>query len=443
MPDFELSTDSIMGILDDAPVTPSPAADTPAPVETPAPDPLGGLESPETPPTPDRQGLPVPPDSSDEPAVEPDAKPAADPAAEAKPSTAPTDVQFDDEVGAPDVVERDGEKEWHWKESRARTIYAGYEESKKYREIAPTVEEATSHRAAYIDHLAMAADLRSNDPARVNRFLNYWGQQAPIANVAQQLLETSRTSNPEVYAAMSTSVLADAAERFYREYAALPNRGSEEAQRLLYGAQLLEWLTKGEYRQPDAIQAPDPVAERLADIQRRENAVRKVETDRIQAARTNFRQTTDSEIRRAISTDIEEALKPIAGLKKNQPLVYNAAVAELQKTIRSVVGADQQWNTMFRLRYEQALGGKLSDEDRAALVTMFRNRAYRAIATAKAKVINSVGKTVVQQSQETHQRMDELSKRKEAGGGAPSRPTLPNQLAGKDVASKINEILGI
>lgn len=428
MPDpiTEVSTDSIMGILDDG-----SSIESPAETSSPEVDAILSPSEPE-PVTPAASATPAPAEPS-QPAEQAPATPALAP---------PPDVVFDEEIGPPTVTEQNGEKEWHWKESRARTIYAGYEEARKYREIAATPEEADGHRQRYIDHLAMAADLRSGDPARVDRFLSYWGQQAPTATLAQQLIRSSRTSNPEVYAAMSTEVLADAAERFYKEYAAMSNRGSEEAQRILYGAQLLEWLVKGEFRQSDNIQAPDPTAERLADIQRRENALRQTETQRIQATQQSFRQSTDTEIRRVVSEDIDAALKPIEHLKKDQPLVYNAARTELYNSVRSATGSDQAFNTLFRIKYEEALG-KLNDEGRKEIVAIFRQRAARAISAAKAKVINSVGQSVVRQSQQTHQRAEESSDRKEAGGGAPSPSRLPSQLAARDVAGKINEILGI
>ncbi len=426
----ELSPDSVLDILDEP--------DTP--------------ESPE--PTPPKAG--GKPEEVVEPALEPKepkteeqtAEPAAKPEKSGEVEGEKPEGDFDEEVGPPRVVEQDGKKEWHWSESRARTIYSGYEEAKKYREVAPTVEEAGKHRDAFIDQRVMHSHFRSGDPAKLDHFINYWNRQSPqgMAAMTGRMVEFARATKSPVYSEVAKVTVRDVADEFYREYAAIPSKEtSEDAQKLLFAAQMLEWFLGGEFRPPEAIKAPDPVAERLAAVERREREVQQFHSERAQAAWTNFSNGLNSEIRTGVSEEINEALKPIEHLKKgekDQQLLYKAAAGELREAVKKAIASDKPWRTLYSLRHEEAQQN-MSDKDRKDLTALYKDRARRAISSAKAAVLSSVGASVIKQSEQEHQRLTESGRRKETRGSAPSPARLPSSTEGKTLSEKVNSILGL
>lgn len=427
----ELSADAVLDILDEpgAPDTPDP---------TPSNEDVAGPEGVIEEPAEEPQEQPAEEPAPDEPAA-PAAKPEKSGEAE-KP-----EGDFDEEVGPPRVVEQDGKKEWHWSESRARTIYSGYEEAKKYREIAPTVEEATKHRNAFIDNLAMHSHFRSGDPTKLDHFINYWNRQSPqnMAALTGRMVEVARASNHPIYGEVSKVALRDVADQFYREYASSPNKEtSEEAQKFLFTAQMLDWFLGGEFRAPENIKAQDPVAERLAAVERREREVQQFHTERAQAAWNQFSEGLNSEIRSGVSDEIAQALEPIKHLKKDQPLVYKAAAGELREAVKKAIAADESWRTLYGLRHDEARRS-MNDNDRKELAALYRNRARRAISSAKAAVLNSVGSSITKQSEQEHKRLAESGQRKETRGSAPSPARLPNSTQGKTLDEKVKNILGL
>ncbi len=425
----ELTPDAVLGILDE-PGEASPSGDV-KPVESAEQPVEQPVEKPAEQPVEERR-------PEEQPAEERVEKPAEKPA-EPKP-----EGEFDDEVGAPRVVEYEGKKEWHWPESRAKTIYAGYEEAKKYREIAPTLQEAGVHRDAYVDQLAMHSHLRSGDPEKIQHFVNYWNRQAPksMGVLTTRMVEAARTSNPEVYQSVVAGSLRDVADQFYREYAATPNKeASEEAAKLLFAAQMLDWYLGSEFKPSDAVKPVDPVAERLAEVERREAEVEKFHAERAQSAWNNFSAAVNANIRSGVQADIDDALKPIENLKKDQPLVYKAAASELREAVRAAIEADKSWGTLYGLKHEDAKR-TMSDKDRKELVTMYRLRARRAISAVRSKVLSSVGSSVVSQSEQEHKRLEEASRRKETKGGAPSpQKVRTDDLQGKTLDEKVKAIL--
>ncbi len=423
----DLTPDAVLSILDD------PGESTPSGEETPV-----------------EKSTPA-----EQPVEKPVEKPAEQPKeteTEEQPSEKPEPVEpkpegeFDEEVGAPRVSEEDGKKEWHWPESRAKTIYAGYEEAKKYREVAPTIQEAQVHRDAYVDQLAMHSHLRSGDPAKLEHFVNYWNRQAPqsMGILTNRLVEIARTGNPQVYQNVVAGTLQDVADQFYRDYAATPDKEkSEEAQKLLFAARMLDWYLGKEYKSEGAIKPVDPVAERLAEVERREEDVRKFHAERAQTAWNNFSGAVNANIRSGVQADIDEALKSIENLKKDQPLIYKTAANELREAVRAAIDADKSWSTLYSLRYEDAKRS-MSDKDRKELITMYRTRARRAISAVRAKVLSSVGSSVVSQSEQEHKRLAEAAGRKETRGSAPSPQKVSTKdLQGKTLDDKVKTILGL
>lgn len=423
----ELTPDAVLSILDEpgesTPVeeTPEPAA-AEQPVEQPA----------ETPVEPEKEETKT------------EEKPQE--STEEKPAEKVPEGEFDEETGPPRVTEENGKKEWHWEESRAKTIYAGYKEAKQYRDVAPTVQEAQVHRDAYVDNVAMHAHFRSGDPNKIDHFIKYWNRQAPQSMnvVAERLFQESRQNNPTVYQGMVKTTLQDVADQFFHEYAGIPDKeNSEEARKLLFAGRMLHWYLGQEWPDEHNIPAQDPTAERLAEVERREADVKKFHEDRVQSQWGGFTNVVNMGIRAAVQADIDEALKPIADLKKTQPLVWKAATNELRDAIRKAISADKSWNTLYGLKYEESKR-TMSDADRKDLVTMYRNRARRAIGSVKAKVLSSVGTSVVSQSEQEHKRLEEASKRKEPKGSAPTPAKVGSKdLQGKTLEEKISTILGV
>jgi hypothetical protein len=439
----DLNADAVLSILDspsDLGSSNDSAADVETPTEVESTDTADDIEV-ESDPVEGQEDA----DLDDDPA--PDSEPAEEPEP-AAPKPLQAEGEFDSEIGPPRVTESGGKKEWRWPENRAKTIYAGYEEAKKFRDIAATPEEAGIYRNAYVDLLAMSNHLRSNDPGKVDRVLDYWHKQSGGKSLEDGVVRmvSDAKAFPTLRKAVSEEILRSVAEEFYSEYQNAGNKDSEEAQKFLFGARVLDWRRTGSYRSDEEVSRlpkPDPADERLAEANRKMKEVEDFRASQAKEAWNAWNNSTQEETRKGLFSDVEAALKPIEHLKKDKPRMYKAAVDDLMGEVRKAIEADASFRSLYSLRTEEA-ARSMSADDRKNLVDMFRNRARRVINGSATTVINGLGVDLQKTSQETHERLAKGQDRKEAGGKAPSRTKVASPTSDlKTVGAKVNKLLGL
>ncbi len=435
MPQGEVTADTVLGILNggDPGGSEAPVETPETPVESPAPAPKGAEPSGEKPPEQPTPPEERPPEGEEEPPVE-------QPVPEG---------EFDPEIGPPKVVDFKGKKEWHFTPEKGKLLVEGHKEAKAYREIG-SLDEVKSMAEKAIDLDAMHAHFAAG---KVDSFLTYWGKKSPqgLAQMGQRLAERAKTEFPEAYDQMGSSFIKDLSDHFYQAYARSPEAEKKDANssasKYLFGAQILEWFLTDQFKTPEQLSAAPTVDPRLGDIERREADLRRQTSERQKADWQSFEEGTYADIRKGINAKYSEALKPIARLEKEEPLVWKGAIAELRAAVEAATSEDKIFHQRFGLRFEQSQQS-MSAQDRKALVEMFINRVERAINAAKPKIIESASRKFVAASAEQHRRSAESASRTEVSpGGGPSSPTVTNPKyaeakKAKDVEGMVKSLLG-
>jgi len=431
--------DAITGILNEPePSGPSASSSTAPPVEGPK-GPEAAPKAPEAAPPKEVEPLPKAPEEVKKPETrEPEV---------GEPETPIPEGEFDAEVGPPRLVEYEGKKEWHYPEAKARLLNELAREARQFHEVVESPEAARQLVEQALELSAMQEYYQSNEPAKVDEFLSYWGRRSPetLVTIARRLAERARLENVPAYEAMGTTIIGDLRDLFYQEYAALPDKTGEDAERYLFGAQILDWFLGGTFKAPDQIQPIDPVQQRLTEVEQRERGLRAEMSRRSEAAWGGWRDQTDAEVRKGVFAIVDQALEPIAALKGQ--FVYKAARNELAQAIREAVSQDRIFIQRFGIRYDQSRRTR-SAEDRKALVDMYSARARRAIALVKAKVITEASQAAVQQSQDIHARQEVAQRRTDLSPGGPAKspqvvnPKYAKAKEEKDLEGMVKALVG-
>lgn len=402
---------------------------------------------------PELKPEPTPLEAAPEKPEKPAEVPAKPDESELEPEPQLAEGEFDPEIGAPQVTVKDGKETWHYTKQRGQALHAGFVEAKKYKEVAPTLEDAQKHADAYVDQVQMIESLQSGDPNGAANFMDYWARVAPegVARAALKYIESAPYHNPQAYSAVEQVVIGRARDFFYGEWAKHPDKTSLPAEQLRFAYQAFNTYLTGETGDADPSKVPSATDERLREIERREQALIKQDRTRSEQARSELDQGIRTELRQAVTEEIEKSLESAKELKKERPLIWKAMLNELQDAVRKSIVADKRWSALFQMAYERTLRER-NNQTRTDLVTDYRNRARRVIAAAATGIIDSATAGIVEKSAATHEQLaaSEAAGKKAPGGAATAKsPSIKNEayekakLAGGGSTDMVKALMGV
>lgn len=374
----------------------------------------------------------------------------AKPKAEAPKPATPDQPEWDEEVGAPKILKTSkGDEIYQWPKDRGQRIYEGYKSSKAYQEIAPTIEEARAHQGAFIDQMHMLGDLRGESPKGVDTFLGHWNKMAPnaVVTAAEAMVQHLPLANPPAYQKLEAGVMNRTTDRFYQEYLTANEAGNRDlAARYLFAAQSLDFLQNRPARDPNGITRPAPVNEREQSLRQREEALSRTQTQQESAEWKTWSESVNTGIRTEMQGELDKSLTPLKALKDANPKAYDRAVKDLNEAIREGLDADQNWNDLFNLRYNQSRRSK-SDADRTVIRNQYLGRFRVELAKRAPGIVKEFTDTFMAGANARRAKVENSTSRKEVSGGAASstKPVAPGgrYRAATDVEGKVAALLGL
>jgi glycosidase len=320
---------------------------------------------------------------------------------------------------------------------RWNSIYAGHKFAQEVQQFAPTVQEAQQQYLRANDLRHMHADFTSGDPQNIDEFLNYWESQSPegFAAMAARAVERAPAAIREQ---MASGFLTSKADDLYSRAAETGDPND------LYRARMFEWSHTGQYR-TEAPAKPDPVASRLRDVERREQALQQTQQQQAERQWANWNKGTHDAIGGGLNGRIDQMLGDVKAKFADTPELFNALRNQIRLQVIQGVEQDQEWLRNFNLDFRGARR-TMSPGDRQALVNSYLAKADQILTAKAAPLIRQATAKLVQQNQTEHARQQRgADRRGSAAPGAPVKRSIAStkQRTEMSLDEKIDADMGI
>lgn len=352
------------------------------------------------------------PEAQEAPVAEPPVGPPAQPEEEPDP---------DDDLSNPDRMSRDG-KLHYYKPSRIAKFKQAYEAWRTVQEAVPgaTVDviRENYNTAAATDE--MVADFHSGN---VEPFVKFWAEENPqtftqvMMNAPQYLAQ----NNPQAYHALETRLLTKKIDALYRD-------GQQKNDpNLIAVAQNLDLMTTGKFRDMTKAQPVDMLAEREAELSRREQAIQQ-QIQRERMGRTQaFLQAADTAAEQAVTGLVEKAFqRPELKMFEGKPQM-KWMKRDLLEKIKEAENANAPWLQQYNAQRKQA-EARPSEQSKTALVAKKEQFAKEVIARHLKRVIDDATGDILSKSAAAHSKRSAAAARTEpANAAAPVQGVQVNQ----------------
>lgn len=372
----------------------------------------------------------TPSDTSAEPEITEPEQQATEELTEEQPETALED--FDEDAEPP--LDADG-KNVTVRSARMKELYANHKAFKQISDFAPTVEAARAHYETATDMRRMAADFQSADPASIDSFIGFWGQQSPqgINTLADRLPQYLQSTAPQVYEGLQSKILGDIVEG---NYVSAAQSGDPND---LYRAQMFEWTQTGKWRDAANVKAPDPLAEREAKVAQAEQAQQQRQQQEQAAVVKQWTDGTYSHIRTSIDKETDSVLGEAA--KKFEAPILQMLKNQIRAEVTERIKADPEFSTNYNIDFMKAVKSQRNDQTRQQLSDLYLSRVRPIIKAVAKPLVSSATKTVVDQNKAVHDRAQQSQAKTATGGGRPvPRSATPAARPGATLSDQIDAI---
>jgi len=405
---------------------------------------------------PTQQSAPEPPQqSAPEPPPEPEQVEQAEEAPEqVEEQTSDEEAIVDDDNEASEEFTDDaGRKYYNVKPNRMREFVNAKNYLKAVEEFAPTVEAAKANYESASDFRAMQVLFDSGQPESLNQFMNYWATGSPegfgeMAKSLPAFLASQAGQNP-----VAAQALHQIESQVHRVTVA---RAYEKAQATgdpkdLYAAQSIDFAINGKFHESldkiPARQQPQPQDQIRVREQQIEQREQQFANQRWQDFDNQYiTGAKDS----ALTAAVEAAFAPAASAFPAGLLsaAKREAIAQIKDSIeknfefsrnQKVETSDIQRDLVRAIRSGQTT----NLEPRAArLVEEFKARVNRVLPGIVKPLIGDATKSVMQQSQATHNRLATGAKKVAPGAGGKPAPRDIFKPNWKSASEGLDALLG-
>jgi len=387
--------------------------------------------------------------ADDEPASEEAAPPAEKPAVEA----APPPVAEEDREG--EEYEQRGKKWIRYPEARGKEVFAGYQAARTLSKelgldgpVTPDTIKSLASDKTLLDSIDF--DTMSADPAEQARAFSYLFKTArkayegghtaynPHETMADALLHAASTAAPEVIQGLEQRINAHTFDNLYKK-AVAAGLDTEAGRELLASVQRADQALTGNYRKRAELTkqpAPDPLSERVQQIERREQTIEQQEAAQAKAEWDYWNNGTKAAIETNISGAIAAAIKPVLTSLKNFPETRKNVEIRLREELKHVFLTDQRFAGERERFYKQAaIAGNESIRDgwRARLIQLYTSRAEQVLREKAPAILSESATAIKAKSDKTHERLKGTQSLRgtPAGGIAPNGASAPTPGGGK------------
>ncbi len=419
--------------LTDAPAgAPSPQVGDPNPsfdslldsVASPAPNAATGDE-----PAPDPEPEQTTDDQQPEPEVDA-APPAVDP--NAPPAT---EQQLEDGI-------KPWGNDYRVTKPRMDTFVAHKNFAQAIQRFAPTVEAAREHYERANDFMEMHYDF--SDPEGLGRWMDYWQKENPanFAELARQLPGRVQSLNPQVHSELQSKFVATYWDKQYE--------AAESAQDAakFHEIQKAQYAVEGTYR--DKMGKPDPLATQRKELEARQAAMDKRDTQQRDSHWTNTAKSILTDKAKALQGEISNALKPVESKFSKDQL--DAFWDRIANVVDRKMKEDFEWSrnheigfgAMKRATMDALKGGKRLElaPHVKAHVQEYLSYARPIIQETARALIGQATARQVQQNQQQHAR-SAAGQKPGANGNRPAnvgvKPAIPAGASFDDLFEAIGQ----
>lgn len=447
------------------PATSAPSASTSGTRLAEAPDVSSGISndpgwdepSGNTPPAPKASPAPEP-----EPAAEPEPEPEAAPAAAREPEPAASQVELAPDDALEGIIEqttREGRKQYVVPEEAYTQVHSAYQTMRRAEEILgePLTEETLGElQGSRLLQAQLETDLISADPRSPMNVLDYLNRRGksfreaghvnhdPFTSLAKAMpdyLLQQASHDPaaaQAYQAQAELYMRAVLDNTYRAArdGKLPGLTAEQQQDVFKSTAWLDKVIFDKYSRPEDVPAVDPQAARVADIERREQALTQQATQ--SAGRQWNTEVTglNTAIQQGTASQIARALAPVekfyTDLKLTHPL--NGLRQQLNGLVNDAIAKDEAWRTARNTLLQRAQHAPTA-QLRAELLSQVQQRhdtkARLVLDPARnpkvKEILSQAAAAVASQSTVANSRKAAASQRREptGAGSAPERSLMP------------------
>jgi len=274
----------------------------------------------------------------------------------------------------------------------------------------PTVGDIKEFHAAQQDWIAIQKDFSAPEPESKARFLDFWlgpDQQGRIRPGAEELAEMLpvylNEKNPQAFQRLSRPMYEGLATRFME--LSKVSADPEESKMLAAAADLIARDQLGRpliqpADQPQGTQLPADVQRELDELRRFRQSQQQQQQTSAQQQQTAFSNDIDARCDRQLLADVEEALKPAAGVREANGFVYEATKAKLVSDLK----AHLQRNTtgMSRVEFAKSRAVNSRDPQMAGAVIQEQRRLYiEPLRQLRGEALKALGVTLAAKSAAT------------------------------------------
>lgn len=324
---------------------------------------------------------------------------------------------------------------------RGKRIYAAHKVMRELSELpdkggigfAPTVSDIKEFHAAQQDWIAIQKDFSAPEPESKARFLDFWlgpdqnGRTRPgTEELAEMLPVYLNEKNPQAFQRLSRPMYEGLATRFME--LSKVSADPEESKMLAAAADLISRDQLGRpliqpSDQPQGTQLPADVQRELDELRRFRQSQQQQQQTSAQQQQTAFSNDIDARCNSQLLADVEEALKPAAGVKEANGFVYEATKAKLVSDLK----AHLQRNTtgMSRVEFAKSRAVNSRDPQMAGAVIQEQRRLYiEPLRQLRSEALKALGVTLAARSAATADQRN-LSAGKTAPAATTAVPAAP------------------
>lgn len=356
----------------------------------------------------------------------------------AEPEGEQPDEFENDDLSKPDRMSRDG-KLYYYKPQRIQKFLQSHQAWQAIQDAVPGASVDTV-KAMYETTAGVEALQADFHAGNIDPFVEFWRGENP-QSFTQMMMNAPRyleQHNPRALQALEYRVNGTLVDRLYRE-----GQQSGDDTKIAI-AQHLDKILTGKFRDLTRGPAQDPLAEREAEISRREQTIQqqlqRERSERLAA----WMEQTDNTVQQAASDLVAKAvarpeLKVFEG-KREMTWIKRDLEEAIQKAERTNVTWKRQYDA---LRKQAEV--RPSEESRKTLVEMKEQFARTVIAKTLPAIITAATGRVMSKSAATHSRMQQAATKTEpANAGAPVQgvPVNPKVRDAKTMDDLLKAVLG-